>query len=71
MDVWVTSVEDQILRKLDWFRRGGSVSDRQWRDVLAMLRVNVGVLDFDYLDSLASEVGLVDELSAARRESAV
>ena len=70
IDVWVTSVEDQILRKLDWFRRGGSMSDRQWRDVLAMIRVNVEVLDVGYLERLAAEVGLADELARAMRESA-
>jgi hypothetical protein len=26
--------EDILLQKLRWFRLGGEVSDRQWRDVL-------------------------------------
>jgi hypothetical protein len=32
--IWIASAEDSIVRKLDWYRRGGEVSDRQWRDVL-------------------------------------
>lgn len=30
--IYVTSPEDTILAKLDWYRMGGEVSDRQWRD---------------------------------------
>lgn len=29
--VYVTSPEDTILAKLEWYRMGGEVSDRQWR----------------------------------------
>ncbi|HJS17342.1 MAG TPA: hypothetical protein VJ785_01240 [Anaerolineales bacterium] len=30
--VYVTSPEDTVLAKLEWYRMGGEVSDRQWRD---------------------------------------
>ena len=33
-----TTAERSVLRKLEWFRRGGEVSDRQWRDVVAILK---------------------------------
>ena len=33
----VTAPEIVVVRKLDWFRKGGRASDRQWRDVLAVL----------------------------------
>ena len=36
----IKAPEDSVLRKLLWFREGGSVSDKQWRDVVAILRVN-------------------------------
>src|SRR6266699_2805628 len=35
----VKSPEDTVLRKLLWYREGGEVSDRQWRDVVEVLRV--------------------------------
>lgn len=63
--VWVTSAEDQVLRKLDWYRQGGASSDRQWRDVCAILRINSTDLDHDYLDKTALLVGLTDLLASA------
>jgi len=35
----VDDAADQVLRKLWWCRLGDEVSERQWRDVLAILRV--------------------------------
>lgn len=35
--VYVTSPEDTILAKLEWYRMGGEVSDRQWRDTPSAL----------------------------------
>jgi hypothetical protein len=66
--IWVTSAEDQVLRKLDWFRRAGSLSDRQWRDVVGILRVRQGFLDVDYLRRTAQVVGLADDLAEALRQ---
>lgn len=62
----VTSAEVIVLRKLDWFRRGGEASERQWRDVLSVLRVQRGRLDETYLEQMAAELGLADLLARAR-----
>ena len=67
--VWVTSTEDVVLRKLRWFDDGGHVSDRQWRDILGVLRTQAGRVDDDYLDSTARQVGLTDLLERARRDA--
>ncbi|MDX1503173.1 MAG: hypothetical protein R3325_12505 [Thermoanaerobaculia bacterium] len=63
----VKSAEDTILRKLEWFRRGGEVSDRQWGDVLGVLRAQEKTLDFGYLERWAGRLGVADLLERARR----
>ena len=66
--VWVGSAADQILRKLHWFRLGGEVSERQWRDVLAIVRVQGPRVDRDALLAAASTVGLADLLTQVLAE---
>lgn len=65
----ITSAEVIVLRKLDWFRRGDETSQRQWRDILSVLRFQRGNLDEGFLDSAASELGLSELLQRARREA--
>lgn len=67
--LWVGSPEDQILRKLWWYRLGGERSERQWRDVVAMLTVQGGRLDEADLTSAATELALTDLLERARRDA--
>lgn len=67
--IWVTSAEDQVLRKLDWYRQGGSVSDRQWRDVVGILRVHGAAADLEYLTAMAQSCGMSDDLGAALGEA--
>jgi len=69
--IWVTAPEDQILRKLQWYRDGGSVSDRQWRDVVGLLFVCGARLDHGDLSDAARELGLEELLDEARRQAEV
>jgi hypothetical protein len=59
-EVWIGSVEDQILRKLLWHRIGGEVSDRQWRDVEAIVAVQGARLNREDLVETAAAVGVSD-----------
>ncbi len=61
-EVALATPEDTVLAKLDWFRQGGGVSDRQWRDVLGILKVQGDGLDFAYLRQWASRLHLADLL---------
>ena len=65
----VTAPENFVVRKLDWYRHGGGVSDQQWRDVCGVLKVQGSRLDRGYLKRLAGQVGLADLLERAIRES--
>ena len=61
----VSSAEDIILAKLKWFRQGGEVSERQWHDVLGVIRVQGERLDLAYLRRWASELSVADLLERA------
>ena len=67
--VYVTTAEDIVLAKLEWYRLGGGVSDRQWRDILGVIKVQAGRLDADYLQKWAVELGVSDLLQKALKES--
>ncbi len=62
---YVASPEDTVLAKLQWYRDGGGVSDRQWNDVLGVLKVQAPTLDRAYLAEWARELGLSDLLRRA------
>ena len=68
-EVELASPEDVVLHKLRWYEMGGRVSDRQWRDVLGVLKVQGESLDLAYLKRAAATLGLSDLLARARLES--
>ncbi len=63
------TAEDSILRKLEWFRLSDG-SERQWRDVLGVLRMQQPAnLDFQYLNYWAKELAILDLLEKAIAEA--
>ena len=69
--LYFASPEDTILAKLEWYRLGGETSDRQWNDILGVLKVQGDLLDFSYLDHWAPEIGVADLLALARVDAGV
>ncbi|MEK7470367.1 MAG: hypothetical protein AAB074_23600 [Planctomycetota bacterium] len=67
--VRITAPEDIAVRKLAWYRLGREVSDRQWRDVLGVLKVSGAVMDREHLARIAKSAGVDDLLARALREA--
>ncbi len=66
----IDTAEHTVLRKLEWFRRGGEASDRQWRDVVGILRAQGTRLDRAELAGWAERLGVTDLLTRALGEAA-
>ena len=62
------TAEDTVLAKLEWFRRGGEVSERQWWDIVGVLRVAQGA-DRAHLRLWATTLGVSDLLERALAEA--
>lgn len=67
---FIATAEDVILAKLEWYRLGGEVSDRQWRDILGVLKVQAGRLDLGYLRQWSAVLNVSDLLQKALKEEA-
>ena len=53
----VATAEDILLAKLQWYRDGGEVSDRQWSDITGIVATNPA-LDQTYLEMWAARLGV-------------
>jgi hypothetical protein len=61
----LTSPEDIVLQKLEWYVQGGRVSERQWLDSLGVLKIQRHALDLAYLRRWAAELGVAELLEQA------
>ena len=66
--IYVASPEDTVLAKLEWYRLGDEVSDRQWRDILGVLAVQGEQLDLSYMRQWAAILKVADLLERALAE---
>jgi hypothetical protein len=67
--IYLCSPEDTILQKLVWYRMTKNESQRQWRDVLGVMKIQGDRLDFEYLCKWGMELSLSDLLAIAYTES--
>ncbi len=67
--LYVYTPEDILLQKLHWSVLGRGVSERQWRDILAIIAVQADRLDLGYLRAAAAEIGLSDALERSLAEA--
>jgi hypothetical protein len=63
----LASPEDVLLNKLLWYELGNRVSNQQWRDVQAILRVQADALDQAYLRHWAAQLSVGELLEVALR----
>lgn len=63
------TAEDTVLQKLDWYRKGGEISERQWKDIIGVLRMQVGAVDVEYMKKWAAHLGVADLLGRALGDS--
>jgi hypothetical protein len=66
---WIASAEDIILQKLLWGK--GSKSEKQWRDVLGIIKLQADNLDYHYLTEWAENLDLVADLSEVLTQSGI
>lgn len=65
----IASAEDTVLQKIVWYRRGGEISDRQWLDIVGVMKVCRGKLDSEYLDRWASHLEITELLARAHDDA--
>ncbi|MCB1033226.1 MAG: hypothetical protein KDD47_05270 [Acidobacteria bacterium] len=55
-EAYFASAEDVIVKKMDFFREGGS--EKHLRDIAGILRISRDSLDLDYVENWADHLGL-------------
>jgi len=69
--IWDLSAEDTILIKLESFKLGGEISERQWLDILGVMRNQRSRLDLGYLKESAELLNVEDLLKRAFDEAGI
>lgn len=66
---YLSSPEDIILNKLEWYKMGDEISTRQWNDILGVMRRQANTLDLTYLRQWAIELNVLELLERAFAET--
>ncbi len=63
------SPEDTLLHKMVWYKLGNQTSERQWRDIVGVVKVQGGSLEVAYLERWAPTLGVSDLLLRALKDA--
>lgn len=66
---YICSPEDTILQKILWFTMTKNESQKQWRDILGVLKLQGEKLDFDYLWYWASFLNISEIIDLAFQQA--
>lgn len=70
-EFYFSSPEDIVLNKLKWYEMGKRISERQWFDVLGVIKVQENSIDKEYLKKWAKKLDIYDLLVAAFKDSEI
>ncbi len=65
----IITPEDTVLAKLEWYRLGNEISERQWYDIQGILKLQANALDMDYLRQWAATLQVTDLLVQALEDA--
>jgi hypothetical protein len=71
LEFYFSSPEDIIINKLQWYEMGNRMSERQWLDVLGVLKVQGSNLDKEYLNHWCEKLNILTLLDSAYRDAGV
>jgi len=66
---YLSTPEDTILQKLAWMKIAENESQKQWRDILGVIKIQRERLDLDYLWQWSEYLNVSDPLNRALQES--
>ena len=70
VEIYVSDFE-QSLTWFEWYRMGNETSDRQWNDILGVLKVRGKALDLTYVRQWAIQLGVGDLLDRALEDAGI
>jgi hypothetical protein len=65
--IFICSAEDIIAHKLYWYNLGECVSERQWNDVLNVIKIQKNTLNNEYLKQICLVRGVFELLEKAMK----
>ena len=69
--MYFSSPEDVIISKIQWYELGGRVSERQWLDIIGVIKVQENALEKEYLRAWAQQLGIAELLKCAYHDAGI